>query len=181
MGSDKGLLRYHDSPQRAHVYGLLQPLCRQVFVSCNAAQSPDLLLPRIEDRFLGIGPMGGILSAMQADPDAAWLTVACDLPLLRSATIEYLIAHRDPSVMATAFRDASGLPEPLITIWEPRAYPLLLLALSEGLSCPRKILMNTGVQLLHAPDISELQNVNDPSERLKALAQLNVHPQNDRS
>src|SRR5690606_18465461 len=103
MEKDKGGLIYYDKNQREHVMGLIQPFCSQVFLSCNTEQK--LLFkntyPIIEDSFLGLGPMGGILSAFRQDPNAAWLTVACDLPYLSESTLKYLIAHRNPSKVAT--------------------------------------------------------------------------------
>jgi molybdenum cofactor guanylyltransferase len=165
MQQDKGLLRYHKSDQRTHVHQLLSTYCAETYVSCNAAQVTEVAgkLPYLEDRFLNLGPKGGILTALQSNPNAAWLTVACDLPFLSAASLEYLVQHRDPTKMATAFYDSEGkFPEPLLTIWEPRSYPQLLLFLSLGYSCPRKALINSEVKLLTIPDETELRNVNDP-------------------
>jgi molybdopterin-guanine dinucleotide biosynthesis protein A len=166
MQTDKGLLHYHKQDQRTHIYHLLENYCREVYVSCNAEQAPTLAgkLPYLQDSFLNLGPKGGILTALQANPNVAWLTVACDLPLLTSETLQYLVSHREPTKMATAFYDPEGkFPEPLLTIWEPRSYVVLLQFLSLGYSCPRKALINSDVCLLHIPDVSELRNVNDPT------------------
>ena len=175
MGRDKGEITYHRLSQREHVFGMLRHYCDDVYVSCNAAQRAEMALPSIEDRFLGIGPMGGILSAFQSDPDAAWLVVACDLPFLSAASLDRLVESRDPSALASAFRDAAGLPEPMVAIWEPRAYPELLGALGEGMTCPRKILIQSGAGLLDPPDFAELQNINDPVAGSRAMALLQAH------
>ncbi|CAA9233367.1 MAG: hypothetical protein AVDCRST_MAG95-1093 [uncultured Adhaeribacter sp.] len=175
MHTDKGLLNYHGHDQRSHVYQLLDSLCAETFVSCNAAQAAELgsTLPYLEDRFLNLGPKGGILTALQHNPNAAWLTVACDLPLLSAATVQYLVQHRDPTKMATAFYDPEGIfPEPLLTIWEPRSYATLLQFLSLGYSCPRKALINSDVKLLTIPDANELRNVNDPEAYKEVKAVL---------
>lgn len=175
MQTDKGTLHYHGKSQREYLHGLLSPYCQQVYLSCNAEQAPNLAgaFPLIEDRFIGLGPMGGILSAFQTEPDAAWFTVACDLPYLSAQTLQYLLRHRNLSKMATAFLDPKGeFPEPLITIWEPRSYPVLLQFLSQGYSCPRKALINSEVELLQAPDGKELRNVNYPEEYEEAVREL---------
>jgi molybdenum cofactor guanylyltransferase len=166
MGSDKGSLNYHGIPQRRHVFNLLAAHCKAVFVSCNGEQAKNIAdLPVMQDSFLGLGPLGGILSAFQQNPNVAWLTIACDLPYLNAETIDYLITHRNPSKMATAFLDADGVfPEPLVTIWEPRAYPILLQFLSQGYSCPRKALINSDVEILKAPDAFAFKNVNTTEE-----------------
>jgi len=143
MEKDKSSLVYHGKTQREYVYDMLQNYCSDVFISCNHDQARELdgQFPLIEDTFVGLGPMSGILSAFQLDPDAAWLTVACDLPYLSKSTLDYLIKNRNPSKAATAFYDPKGeFPEPLITIWEPKSYPALLQFLSQGYTCPRKAL-----------------------------------------
>lgn len=173
MGQDKSLIDYHGKPQREFLQELLAPLCKDVFVSCNTEQDRPPDMPVIEDRFLGIGPMAGLLSAFQRQPDSAWLCVACDLPFLSRLSLDALIQYRDPTRLATAFMNGDAEhPEPLVTIWEPKAYPRLLLALSEGLSCPRKVLINSDVRLLQAPDTRELINANDPASYEQAVVNL---------
>lgn len=177
MGSDKGLLTYHGKPQREYMAELLIPLTQQVSLSCRPGQleptaSAVQLLP---DSFLGLGPFGAILSAFREDPNAAWLVVACDLPLLDEATLAYLIANRNPSKVATAFLNpATNFPDPLVTIWEPRAYPALLSFLAQGYSCPRKVLINTDIELLEIPNPDALRNVNTPEELEAVQAILGV-------
>ena len=57
-----------------------------------------------------------------------------------------------------------GLPEPLITIWEPKAYPILLSFLSQGYTCPRKALRNNDVHIIKAENADALINVNTLEE-----------------
>ncbi len=175
MQRDKSELVYHGTSQREHVFSLMAPYCSSVYLSCNPTQAEALSEKDniVEDVFLKLGPMGGILSAFRSDPNVAWLTVACDLPFLSEATIQYLIAHRNPSKVATAFLDSQGVyPEPLVTIWEPRAYAVLLEYLSQGHSCPRKVLINSDVEILEAPTTRDFYNVNHPEEYEKVLRDL---------
>jgi len=170
MQTDKGSIDYHGKTQREYVFEQLRGLCEQVFVSARSEQRIEEGLPVIADRFEGLGPYGGILSALQSNPDAAWLTVACDLPYLTDDTLAYLVQYRNPSKIATAFLDSDGkFPEPLITIWEPRSYPVLLQFLSQGYSCPRKVLINSDIELLNAPNMLDFRNVNHPEEKEEAL------------
>ncbi len=175
MGSDKGAIQYYDKSQREHVYELLAPFCNETYISCNREQavSISMAMPLMEDTFLGLGPAGGILSAFQQNPNVAWLTIACDLPFINAEVIQYLISHRNPSKMATAFLDAEGeFPEPLVTIWEPRAYSVLLQFLSQGYSCPRKALLHSDVEILKAPDTFAFKNINTTEEYNAAMAIL---------
>ena len=117
--------------------------------------------------------MGGILSALQLDPNSAWLVVPCDLPFLSTATLQYLAEHRNPGKVATAFQSSENeFPEPLTSIWEPRSYGVLLRFLSLGYSCPRKALINSDIELLTPPNPNDLRNVNTPQEREAAEQEL---------
>ncbi|RZK47108.1 MAG: hypothetical protein EOO59_18285 [Hymenobacter sp.] len=113
------------------------------------------------------------MSAFRRDPNAAWLVLACDLPFLTAETLRTLVAGRRPGRLATAFQSpGSDFPEPLITIFEPRAYPELLRFLGLGYSCPRKMLINSDVEVLPTPGSRQLRNVNTPAERAAAEQEL---------
>ena len=167
MGRDKGEIKYHGIPQRIYMANILNQLCEKTYLSCRPDQLKQLAgnYPLLPDTFTGLGPMGAILSALREHPDAAWLVVACDLPLLNKKTLEYLIEKRNPSQIATAFQSpVNEFPEPLVAIWEPRSYPVLLQFLAQGYVCPRKTLINSPVQILEAPLPEALKNVNTPEE-----------------
>ncbi|MDO7850240.1 NTP transferase domain-containing protein [Hymenobacter convexus] len=175
MQTDKGALHYHGLDQRQHTAALLAEFCPDVRVSVRPDQAAELPagLTALPDTFLNLGPLGGILSAFQADPNAAWLVLACDLPFLTRSTLEYLVSNRQPARMATSFRSPwDEFPEPLVSIWEPRGYGQLLRFLSLGYSCPRKALINSDIELLAPPAPDELRNVNTPAERAAATQEL---------
>ena len=179
MQTDKSRLRYGPAgrEQREVAAGLLAEVCPEVFISCRAGQAAEMPagLAPLPDTFLDLGPLGGILSAFRHDPNAAWLVLACDLPFLTADVLRGLVAGRQPARLATAFQSpGSDFPEPLITIFEPRAYPELLRFLGLGYSCPRKMLINSDVEVLPTPGEQALRNVNTPEERAaaeKALSQ----------
>lgn len=167
MGFDKGAVNLFGKAQRYYVADMLKSLCPEVFISCREDQRSQIpadynVLP---DTFTGLGPYGAILSAFRQQPDSAWFVIACDLPLLDTDTVQHLINQRDPSKIATTFKSPyDEFPEPLITIWEPKSYPLLLAFLSQGYSCPRKVLINSDVKLLQAENPDALTNVNTPED-----------------
>jgi len=175
MGEDKGAIKYHDSPQREHEANLIQDFCFRTFISCRKNQDElvETSFPKIYDSYLNLGPFGGILSAFREHPNSAWLTLACDLPYLDKATLKQLVKNRNTSKLATCFYNPiTSFPEPLITIWEPRAYPVLLEYLSLGYSCPRKVLINSDIELIELEDSIHLTNVNDQESRQLAVLQI---------
>lgn len=178
MGTDKGLLQYHGKPQREFLYEELQPLCDRVFLSIRPEQRNGLRpgLEYILDENRYRGPFNGLLSAHHAHPEAAWLVIACDLPLMDREALAFLLSGRDPQAMATAFATrASGLPEPLAAIWEPaglrEAEQHLRTAAS---SCPRKYLLNTRTTLVFPKDDLWVANANEPGEYEALRSKLNL-------
>lgn len=175
MGRDKGLLNYHGKAQREHVGDLLQNVCDKVFLSCRPEQAAGIEsnYELLADKMLGLGPFGAIVSAFQHNPNVAWLVVACDLPLLDIDTLQFLTSNRNTSKIATAFHNpATDFPDPLLTIWEPKAYLALFQFLVQGYSCPRKVLINSDIELLTVPDVRVLENVNKPEEYKKVIHRL---------
>jgi molybdenum cofactor guanylyltransferase len=172
MGLDKSLLSYHQQPQWRYLYELLQPYCHTVFLSCREDQKDNFDgLPYLID-VLEIGPLGGILSAFEYAPNAAWLVVACDMPFVCSETIDFLIKNRQDTSIATAFEHPETLlPEPLLTIWEPGSYEIIKAGFQQKRFSPLQLLKNNPTRLLTCPDPQWLQNINTPEERKNIINQ----------
>ena len=172
MGKDKARIVWHNKEQHYHMADLLNQFCNKVFISCRLEQESkiDINYNVLPDTVTNLGPYGAILSAFENNAECAWLVTACDLPLLDESTIEYLVQHRDQSCIATTYRSPyDGMPEPLITIWEPHSYKVLLSFLTLGISCPRKALINSDVCILTPPDPRALSNVNTPEEVFETM------------
>ena len=110
---------------------------------------------------------------MHANPDAAWLVVACDLPFVDSSTIKVLLKNRNPLKMATCFKNAHNqIPEPLCTIYEPKMRLRFIEYLGSGSVSPSEILRNSPVIMLNQTDKRTLINVNSIEEYEKAKSEL---------
>ncbi|MEO7775368.1 MAG: NTP transferase domain-containing protein [Steroidobacteraceae bacterium] len=176
MHTDKAALAYAGATQLERAMALLVAHVQRAFVSVRADQNEDPLrarFARIVDRDAGLGPMAGIIAAQHEHPDAAWLVLACDLPFLDDRTVAALVAARDPQHVAVAYRSThDGLPEPLCAIYEPSSRPALRSFIATGRNCPRKFLIQSGIELLTLPDPRALDNVNTASEYAAAAGSL---------
>lgn len=170
MGQDKSSLIYRGEQTEAErITNICQELGLEVFHSVQQVEE-HAKVPQIADRFLGLGPMGAIASAFLYEPETAWLVLACDLPLLEKSDIEALIEQRDQRKFATAIQGIDQVfPEPLIAIYEPRAYERLLRFLSLGYACPRKLLINSDIATSLAKNENVIANANTPAERQRIL------------
>ena len=169
MGKDKSLLDFYGKPQKEVAKELLEKQELETFFS--VAKSSENL-EEISDTFLNLGPFGGICSAFQKDPNSAWLVLATDLPFVNDELIKLLLQKRNPSKVATAIKGKNKeFVEPLITIYEPKAYPILLQYLAQGYSCPRKMLINNDVEIVEVED-DLIRNINTPEDFENAKREL---------
>jgi molybdopterin-guanine dinucleotide biosynthesis protein A len=179
MQTDKAAIAYSRRPQLEQAFRLLASRVGPTFVSVRAEQTCDRLraaFPQIVDGATGAGPIAGIIAAQARHPEAAWLVLACDLPLLDGATLDQLIAGRDAPRLATAFRSLSGgLPEPLCAIYEPASRGPILAHVAGGRDCPRKFLLAHDVRLLDPFHAHALDNANTPQD-LEAMRAVLATP-----
>jgi len=172
MGTDKGTLNFYGKNQRDVAIDLLEKNHLKTFLSVRKDQEIGVE-NKITDKFVGLGPFGAICSAFQENPDVAWLVIATDLPFVNDEVIQLLLKHRNPSKVATAIKGKNQqFLEPLITIWEPKSYTLLLNYLAQGYSCPRKVLLNSDVEIIEIDD-DFIRNINTPEEFKAAHKEIN--------
>ena len=130
MGTDKSLLKYHQLPQRYHLYGMLQALCEKVFISCNATQVEGMdpsfhIIPDLTE-YAQCGPISGLLSAFSMFPGKDLLVTGCDYPFISYEEMERFYASVMPGVLAAAFYDErSQHYEPLLGFYAAASAPLL--------------------------------------------------------
>lgn len=170
MGTDKSELNYYGKPQKQFAKELLESNRLETYFSVRANSEHT---NEIHDTFLSLGPFGGICSAFQKDPNSAWLVLATDLPFVNNALIQLLLEKRNSSKLATAIKGKDKeFPEPLITIYEPKAYSKLLQYLAQGYSCPRKMLINSEIEVIEVDD-NLIRNINTPEEFELAKKEIN--------
>jgi molybdopterin-guanine dinucleotide biosynthesis protein A len=173
MGSDKALLVRDGQSQLAHIAALLERLTDRVYVSTRSEQQDESERSRfvqIVDRYENIGPIAGILSALEEHPQADWLVVACDLPNIDEPTLRYLISNRSQKKPFTAFRSShDDLPEPLCALYQSGSDSILRQFIDDGIVCPRKILIRSDTKLLKQPDPRSLDNINTPDDLQRSV------------
>jgi molybdopterin-guanine dinucleotide biosynthesis protein A len=172
MGQDKALLQHGGKRQLDYLFDMLAAQTTKTFVSARADQADDPVrnrYPQIVDRHGNIGPVDGILSALDEYPGADWLVVACDLPNLDADTLLHL---RDNAAAGpfTAYRsNYDGLPEPLCALYREGAASIIRQFVADGIVCPRKILIRSNAVLLDLQDASALDNINTPDELANSI------------
>ena len=178
MGRDKALLERGGKSQLAWMVELLERHVERVFVSTREDQRDEPERSRFDqviDRDDDIGPLAGILAAMEDHPEADWLVVACDLPNVVDATIAHLLAHRSGEYPFAAYISShDGLPEPLCAIWRAGTGDLIRGLVEDGVNCPRKILIRSDTRLIEQVDPRWLDNINTPDDLAESVLEASA-------
>jgi molybdopterin-guanine dinucleotide biosynthesis protein A len=120
-----------------------------------------------------MGPLAGILSAMDEHPEVDWLVVACDLPNIGAETIRHLLAKRSGEHAFSAYVSShDGLPEPLCAIYRSESAETIRAFADEGIHCPRKILIRSDTFLIEQLDPASLDNVNTPDDLADSVLEV---------
>lgn len=161
MGKDKSRLVYYKKPQYQHVFNLLNKIISKENIYYAVSGKTEKIEGKlIKDIYPNLGPFGAVYSAFSKHPSKSWLVLAIDIPYVTTNLLKQLIKERNPLKTATAFKGVSKKhPEPLITIWEPKAFPLL----KKNLDCKNyslvHLLKNHPIKTILIED-KMLENVN---------------------
>jgi molybdopterin-guanine dinucleotide biosynthesis protein A len=168
MGSDKALLMHDGQSQLSLAVAMLSRALPKVFVSARKDQVDEAERRKFEqivDRYDDMGPVAGILSALESDATVSWLVLACDLPNVDNDTIAELIAAHTGEHPFTAYKSShDGLPEPLCAIFSAGSRPIVESFVAEGIVCPRKMLIRSDTLLLEQANPASLDNMNTPED-----------------
>lgn len=174
LGQDKAAVQVDGLPMLARMVELARRFCPVVAVS---GRDPSALAPGLTwflDQEPGIGPMGGIITALERYQKPC-LVLSCDLPLLDESTVGRLLeawrARPCGAVMTTFEQTETGFIEALVAVYEPGAAPVLRRAKEEG--C-RKLSRAIPAALRHCVvysvrDGRPFFNVNTPADLAEIL------------
>lgn len=135
MGSDKALLRLTpDGPRLIElILAALAPLVSTIVISTNRpADYAWLNWPLVEDNYKGfVGPLAGLEAGLAASPVHYNLVVACDLPFVNPALLEYLLSQVE-GFAAVVPLNPEGRPEPLCAVYSRACLPVIRRQLEAG-------------------------------------------------
>ena len=127
MGTDKALLRLRpDGPRLIEmVLAVVEPLVSQLVVSTNRPADYSWLgKPLVSDRVAGQGPLGGLEAGLNSMPTSHCLLVACDMPFIKPAVLEYLLSKAE-GYAAVVPLSRQGHPEPLCAVYSRACLPVI--------------------------------------------------------
>lgn len=177
MGQDKALMPFLGQTLIARQVDRLQALKCQILVITNRPEAYAFLnLPCVSDLFPGTGPLGGLLTALEAAQTPGVGVVACDMPFLNPRLLDRqrAILWKEGADVVVP-RSQIG-PEPLHAVYRRETcLPIIRAALAAG---ERKLIAWFPSVMVHEMTLEEITaydpayhsftNVNSPDEFLAA-------------
>ena len=124
-GRHKAFLPFGEKTFLEQIISELNPLS-PLYLSVNDAKKySHLPYPLIEDIYTGIGPIGGIYSALQGTLESVLFITACDMPFVNAEFVSYLYSQLDEDSSYIVLEDKEGHFCPLGGIYRKSILPIL--------------------------------------------------------
>jgi len=164
MGRDKALLEIGGQPLVQRVAALVRSAAGSAAIVGEPARYGHLGFPVLADRVRGLGPLGGLLTALEHS-GAEWnLVVACDMPALSLALLGRLLQHAETALDARCVAAVSGRgPEPLCAVYHRACLPVVRRAAAEGRLRMTDLLGELGPVPVDS-ERQTIENINTPAE-----------------
>jgi len=174
MKTDKGLLEINEKPMVLHQIELLGEFCNEIIISSNQEPYRDFGFKVVPDEIIGIGPLGGLYTALKASNNPTCVVLSCDVPFVSETVLKLLVSNFTK-------HDAA-----LVSQWEDQIHPLVGIyskdiVLEEAIKMIeeknfklRQLLKRIGASYINfhdQEDVSEeaFMNINTPDEFEKAI------------
>ncbi len=174
MGQAKHLLRGENGKTwLENCVGLVSGKTNGIVLSGkgDVPQSIDSLA-RIED-IKGIGgPLAGVTAAMRSYPNVSWLLLACDMPDITEAGLDWLLNWRKPGVWGVVpYQKATGHYEPLLAYYDFRSRTIFEKIIASGCLRIGKIVEEEKIStpIIPLQYVHSWRNCNTPDDLKKRI------------
>ena len=183
MGRDKALLEFGRVPLVVRIARLLEPRVAAVTVIGPPERYAALGLRVVPDDRTGVGPLGGLATALRISLSEWNLVVGCDLPYLTGEWLDWLIARALESSADTVVPESEHGLEPLCAIYRARCAAMLAAAIERGERKATDVVATLGLEKITAAQWKAFdaagalfKNMNTPADYAEARARLEGKP-----
>jgi len=169
-GSNKALAVVDGVPLIQRVVGVLEPIFQRVYVITNSPAEYEFLgLPMFRDLIPGLGPLGGIHTALRRMPEARGFFTACDMPRLNGRLIRHMVDQaRDVDAVVPRI---SGMLEALHAVYARSCLPAIQALIDSRCRQVLRFFDSVTVRYLEAeeirrydPALESFFNINRPAD-----------------
>ena len=165
MGRDKALLEIDGRPLVAQIGSLVKEAAGSAAIVGDPRRYGGLGFPVIPDRIAGLGPLGGLLTALE-ERRADWnLIVACDMPGLKANTLAHLVRKIEDSGAARAIVPVSVRgEEPLCALYHRECLAQVSRAIADKSLRMKDLTAKLDAVWVSGFDAGVFDNVNRPAD-----------------
>lgn len=95
MGTEKGLQELCGKSLISYAIEVLSVFCSEIIISSSSDAYQSLGFRVVADEFPGIGPMGGIYSALKQSKTEKTLVLSCDLPFVSVELLSHILKNSE--------------------------------------------------------------------------------------
>ncbi len=182
FGSDKALLEYGGQILLQRTAGVLRNAGLDVLIVGppeRGEQAPGVAA--VQDEYPGIGPLGGICTALHARPHGV-LAVAVDMPFLSAPLLRYLASLAAEADVVLPIVDGRG--QQLHAVYGPACLPHIEAQIARGDYKIDRFFGHVRVRRVEEPELRRFdpelrsfRNINTRESWQALLGELSAHPQ----
>lgn len=161
MGRDKTQLKFRGKTFLELIAEKAEPLFENVILLGADRQSSATLM-QIPDAFEEVGPLGGILAALQHTKSETIAIVPADLPLISRETLR-LLKEAYPFDKKALVAKSTGRIQPLVGVYQTSLTPLLYDYLDSGKRSVMGFLDQFSFETFDVKN-EEIHNINTPEQ-----------------
>ena len=164
FGRDKALVEFDGEPLIAKLCRILQNATgAPVHIIGEAVKYSQTGAECIADRWPGEGPLGGIITALEAsgaspNRDSWTLIIGCDMPFLTSDWLRHMEERAAASRAEVVVPKSTYGLEPLCACWRASAAPNLTSAFEGGVRRVTEAMKQLSMEVLDAADWKRFDN-----------------------
>ena len=169
-GRNKAFLKLDDRPLIEIVIERMQSVCAEVLiVAGDTSPYAELGVPLVEDRFRGVGVLGGLHAGLEIASHELALIVGCDMPFLNPDLLQTFASWAE-GFDVTILRQSEQV-EPLHAAYRRTCLPAIETAISTGKRRIVSFFPDVRVRYVAPtetasidPDLRSFRNINTPED-----------------
>jgi molybdenum cofactor guanylyltransferase len=172
FGSDKARIEIEGRPLVVHLAGIARQAAGSVTLVGPPARYERMGLPVIPDTYQDVGPLAGILAALEHSHQPWNLLLACDMPCVTPAFLDFLFTQAGQAQQDVCLPlSPEGRDEPLCAIYAKTAAGAIRREIETGTRKITRALEAVAVRRLQRADYAHLDptgtlftNINTPAD-----------------
>lgn len=147
MGREKGLCTLNGKPLIEYAVEVLLEVCDKVIISANSDDYEYLELPVVKDIVIGVGPIGGLVSALQFSKTEDNFVLSCDMPFVSKELVRYILSESKEYQAIIPINN--GFTEPLCAYYRKDVAKIFEIAINQGVYKIQKVIRGADVNFLN--------------------------------